>query len=117
MTRTARLAISAIALAAGVAVFWVSISMWTRDRIYARDGLASACLRDGDIDRFMREPQRFRSYLANIVAIDAGVIKHPPGPSGLLARVLIERFGFLYVPQEDHIHLMETMRPCPPIRI
>jgi len=112
MKRSARLAIAAVALLAGVAIFWISISQSTGDRIYAPDGLASACLRDGDAERFMREPQRFRSYLAHSVARDAGVITHPPGPGGRIAAMLIERLGFLYVPQEEYVHLIETMRSC-----
>lgn len=60
----------------------------------------------------MREPRRFRAYLAHIVAIEAGVLKHPPSPAGHIAEMLIDRFGFLYVPQEDYVHMIETMAAC-----
>lgn len=112
MRGRARLAIGAVALIAGVAVFWLSISIWTRDRIHAADGLDTACLREGDMERFLREPARFRGYLAGVVARHAGVAAHPPTPAGRIGEILIERFGFLFVPEEDHVHLIEAMRIC-----
>lgn len=117
MRRRSRLAIGAVALIAGVAVFWVSISMWTRDQIYTAGALDGMCLRERDMERFMRDPSQFRIYIAGAVARHAGIASHPPTLGSIIGRLLIWRFGFLFVPEEDYVHLIETSRICgvPPV--
>jgi hypothetical protein len=110
MHRRARLAIGAVALIAGVAIFWLSVSMWTRDRLHDPATLRNACIRERDVTTFDHDSSRGRAWLARVV-IEASM-QREIGIRRIAAYVLVEHFGFLLVPVEEQHRLIAGMRRC-----
>jgi hypothetical protein len=95
-----------VALAAGAAIFWLSISMWTRDRLHAPDALAGSCVHQREIAKLRQNPT---GYLAFIVTREG---RGPPHLRARVAGILVHRFGFLFVTRAEQAQLVDAMRIC-----